>query len=155
MISCSVCQGSGSVSCPSCNGKGRTAQCSQCEGTQKITCRTCSGSGKVKSQWLKSLNDLPVDRLRFEHEKRQREVSNLQMQIPHIQRQIDQLQQDWNDAYEEAASDGSRGIHNFDAGGYQSGQQSYFSEIGNMQARMREFEGEMEAIEQVLNSKWK
>ncbi len=154
-VACSVCTASQSMTCTSCKGSGRNAQCSKCSGTQKVTCHTCNGSGKVVSQWAKSLNDFPVDRLRFEHEKRQREISNLQMQISRVQRQVDQLQQDWNDAYEKAASGGSRGIHNFDAGGYQSGQQAYYDEIGNMHGRISECESEMQAIEQALNSKWK
>ena len=69
-IPCSICKGSRTVNCPSCNGKGRTAQCARCGGTQKITCQSCSGSGKVVSQWFKSLNDFPVERLRFEYEKK-------------------------------------------------------------------------------------
>jgi predicted nucleic acid-binding Zn-ribbon protein len=96
------------------------------------------------------LNDFPIDRLRFEHEKRQREISNLQMQNRHIERQIDQLQQEWNEAYEAASN-----IHTFDAGGYQSGQQAYYDEIGDANTLIRELESEIEAIEQALNSKWK
>ncbi|HZT59307.1 MAG TPA: hypothetical protein VFA21_11835 [Pyrinomonadaceae bacterium] len=100
------------------------------------------------------MNDFPVERLRFEYDKRQREVSNLQMQIRHIERKIDQLQEDWDEAYREAEASGPRGIHNFDAGGYQSGSQAYYDEIGDAGARIRELESEMSAIEQVLNSKW-
>jgi hypothetical protein len=148
-VTCGVCKGSSIANCPSCKGSGRNAQCSKCGGTQKIACRTCSGSGKVVSQWVKSLNDYPVERLRFEYEKRQREVSNLQRQTEHIERKIERLQEDWNEAYEAAPN-----IHNFDAGGYQSGQQAYYDEIGDASARMRELESEMGAIEQVLNSKW-
>lgn len=153
-VTCGACKGSSNANCPSCKGTGRNAQCSKCRGTQKIACRTCSGSGKVVSQWFKSLNDFPVERLRFECEKRQREVSNLQRQIEHIERKIEHLQEDWDTAYKEAEASGPRGIHNFDAGGYQSGQQAYYDDIGDAGARIRELEGEMEAIEQVLNSKW-
>lgn len=153
-IPCNNCKGSRYVTCYSCEGRGRNAQCSQCGTTQKIGCRTCNGSGKVESQWSKSLKNLPVDRLRFEHEKRQREVSTLEIQISRVQRQIDQLQQDWNDAYEEAASSGSRGIHNFDASGYQSGDRALYNEIGNLEKRRSELESEMQAIEQALNTKW-
>jgi len=154
MVPCSTCIGSRYVACYSCDGKGRSAHCSHCGTTQKIECRTCNASGKIESQWAKSLKDFPVDRLRFEYEKRQREVSNLQMQISHIERQVDQLQQEWNYAYEEAASSGPRGIHNFDASGYQSGQRALYDEISSLGMRRSELENEMQAIEHALNSKW-
>jgi len=149
-VACNACKGSSITNCPSCKGSGRNAQCSKCNGTQKISCHICNGSGKVVSQWFKSLNDFSVERLSSERDKRLREVSNLERQIDRIEREIEQLQEDWNNAYEAASN-----IHNFDAGGYQSGQQAYYNDISEASARIRELESEIDAIEQALNSKWK
>ena len=147
-VACRVCKASGVASCRSCNGGGRNKHCSKCGGTQRIDCHTCDGSGKVVSEWFKSLNGLSVERLNSERDKRKREVVNLRAQIRHVEAQIRQLQREWNDAYNATTN-----IHSFDAGGYQSGQQAYYDEIGDAGARIRELESETAAIEQALNSK--
>lgn len=154
-ILCSICKGEASVTCSACNGKGAYSECSQCYGTQKLACQNCSGKGKLESEWLKSLRDLPVDRLRFEYEKRQRGISNVQMQVSSVQRQFDELQQEWGDAYDEAAAQGSAGVTRFDASGFQSGTAYLYKEMDTLNGRIGELKAEMKAIDRVIGSKWK
>jgi len=56
------CNGSGKVTCPTCDGSGKSKimefgdggkifweeiTCTQCGGSKKVTCYTCSGRGKT------------------------------------------------------------------------------------------------------------
>jgi len=80
---CGSCGGTTLVqgTCTSCSGSSRNARCPNCSGKGKVTCTSCKGAGRFEGQWVKSLDAMPVDRLRFEFEKRQREISNLQREI--------------------------------------------------------------------------
>ena len=80
---CSTCGGSANVKakCHACNGTKRNHSCSQCMATGKIKCTTCNGSGNIPSEWSKSLAQMPIDRLKFEYEKRQRNISTLRTKV--------------------------------------------------------------------------
>jgi RecJ-like exonuclease len=132
---CSLCKGTGAVMCSSCQGKGRLAKCDQCSGTQKVPCQDCNQQGKVEGQWIKSLSSLPVDRL---HEKRQREISNIHMEISRLAQLEDTIYQDV-----------IRGHGGAEQGAEVSRQQ------GVLRRSIGELQSEMKAIEQVLESKWK
>jgi predicted nucleic acid-binding Zn-ribbon protein len=79
--------------------------------------------------------DWPTDRLRFEYEKRQREISNLQMEVLQLSQLEDSL---WEQGYE-----------------YQSSGAEVAKQKGGLQRRVAELKGEMNEIEQILESKWK
>jgi hypothetical protein len=153
-ISCNVCKGSTQIACSSCNGKGRNATCSRCGATQKIKCNECGGSGKVEGQWVKSIRDWPVDRLDFEHKKRQSEISRIELQLSRVQREMKELHEDWDEAYSEAASRPG-GVERFDASGYQGGRQILGDQISSINAHLSELNEEMQALDNVLSSKWK
>jgi DnaJ-class molecular chaperone len=61
---CNGCKGSGTISCPVCNGTGRVTkkgnfwgelgfgeqiECQSCQGTGKLLCNLCGGVGKIRS----------------------------------------------------------------------------------------------------------
>ncbi len=92
---CSCNQGKLSIACPSCKGLGRNAQCLKCGATGQLMCSTCKGSGRVRSEWYRSLSQMPVDRLKFEHQKRQQRISVLEMKQMGLQRQYDSIQEMW------------------------------------------------------------
>ena len=156
-VACPACYGTSSVkaSCSSCGGSGRAARCSSCGGKTKVTCATCKGAGRFEGQWVKSLQSLPVDRLRFEFEKRQWESSDCKNQTSSVRRAEERLQSDQSEAYDEAASSGPRGIHDFYAGGFESESKAKYREIARLEKRVGELEAEMSAIQQVIDSKWK
>ena len=136
---CSLCDGAGVLTCASCDGRGRLASCERCNGTKKVICKDCGGKGKVESEWTKSLRELPVDRLRFEIEKRQREISNLQIQVSRLSREEDE-------AYDDYVNGRSYGM-------------DYTLRVArdkvHRQSEIEGLESEIEAIEQVINLKWK
>lgn len=50
---CSCCGGSGTITCPSCNGTGKQwagwgkeTTCDECGGSGEVTCSACNGSGE-------------------------------------------------------------------------------------------------------------
>jgi hypothetical protein len=148
-ITCKVCSGSDKTSCAACSGKGRNATCWQCKGTHKIGCKDCAGSGRVESEWYKSLKTLPVDRLRYEQEKRQREVSNLYTQVSRVSRELDEMYR----YYEE-----DRQMHpnRYNAAGsYPSGLDSLPREINSLESRISDLNDEISTIDQVISEKWK
>lgn len=153
-VSCDICKGSTQAVCSSCQGKGRNATCSRCNATRKIKCNECGGSGKVEGEWIKSLRDWPVDRLRFEHQKRQSEIPGLQLQLSRLQRQMDELQNEWGDAYNVAASRPG-GVSNFDASGYQNGERYFDEQMASINRRLSELNEEIQAIDNAFSSKWK
>jgi chromosome segregation ATPase len=102
---------------------------------------------------MDNFNDFPIDRLRFEYEKRERELSRLQMELSDLKREEAQINDDWNEASSNLSSGAD--YRNFDAGGYQSGLAHVSNQISNVHERMNELRAEMRAIEQALNAKWK
>lgn len=154
---CSLCDGSGAIMCSSCQGKGRLAKCEQCSGTQKLPCQACDQQGKVEGQWIKSMRELPVERLRFEHEKRQSELGRLQIQASRLESEYDQIQQDWEQSLQDLQDRyGARaGINMFDATGFQRASTRTMEEMSEANSRMYKLQDEMNAIEQILDYKWK
>lgn len=102
---------------------------------------------------MQNFSDFPVDRLRFEYEKRERELSRLQMELSDLRREEAQINDDWNEASNNLGS--ATDYRNFDAGGYQSGLEHVSNQISNVHERTNELKAEMRAIEQALNAKWK
>jgi len=100
-----------------------------------------------------NFSDFPVDRLRFEYEKRERELSRLQMELSDLKREEAQINDDWNEASSNLSSGAD--YRNFDAGGYQSGLTHVSNQISDLHGRMNELRTEMSTIEQALNAKWK
>jgi hypothetical protein len=147
-IACKSCDRSTFIVCSSCKGAGRNSQCSKCNGTQKITCSECDGKGTFASEWLKSLPSLPVDRLRFEYEKRQREVSTINIDASRLSREINEL-------YEWYEQDKRAHPANYDHAGSSLGWDGLQNQINEGQRRCSELEREMSAIDEVLNQKWK
>ena len=64
MSKCARCDGSGSIECPQCHGKGKSggqyipivtevtgvgedSECAKCDGTGETACPVCGGSGQV------------------------------------------------------------------------------------------------------------
>lgn len=148
-LTCPVCKGSDLVICPECKGTGRVPSCATCGGSGKIECSKCAGTGKIESAWYKSLNNLPVERLRFEYEKRQREIQQLQIKISRRSRELD-------DMYEEYERDRNANPYLYDhPGAYPGGLDSIPREISQLEENIGKLEDEMEAIDEVLNTKWK
>jgi chromosome segregation ATPase len=102
---------------------------------------------------MDNFNVFPVDRLRFEYEKRERELSRLQMELSDLKREEAQINNDWEEASSQLVT--SADYRNFDAGGFQSGLQHISNQKSDVYGRMKELEAEMKAIEQALNAKWK
>jgi hypothetical protein len=146
---CNKCSGAGALVCQPCEGKGRYPQCSKCKGIRKLTCEECKGTGKVEHSWVKSLKKLSAERLKFEYEKRHREISNIQMQINRLSRELDEMYE-W---YEQDRALHS-GAYNA-AGAYPSGLDSIPRQINSLQSDIGRLEGEMKVLEYVLNQKWR
>ena len=87
-IPCATCNGSGSVICPGCNGKGRSSSCSKCNGARKTTCQHCKGVGNFEGEWLKSIKQMSVEKLRFEYEKKRFELTDLQNRFARLDRKL-------------------------------------------------------------------
>lgn len=157
MTPCRNCYGAPfvKIACSTCGGSGRNPRCSRCGTKRTLTCTTCGGAGKFEGEWIKSLRALPVDRLTFEHDRRQREVADLRRQISECKRAFDQVQRDQSEAYREAEQSGPRGIHDFYAGGYEKEANALGREIRESEARADELRAEMSAIKNVLDKKWK
>jgi len=163
---CFICDGTGSKNCETCHGtrtmkgactrcdgSGRYANCAKCKGRRSITCPECKGAGRFESQWVKSLHSCPVDRLRFEIEKRQRKISTLQIQLSRNTREYDRLQEEWNDEYNSRRAQGRGALNDFDASGFQGGTTYLINQIQACEGEISQLESEMNAIEQVLNTK--
>jgi hypothetical protein len=126
------------VSCPACKGVKRNAQCSRCGSTGQLKCTSCGGSGKVPSEWYGSLAAMPVEKLKFEHEKRQRNIPMLETRLFGVQREHEELLD-----------------HGYSNEGYNDRARPLRSEIDRFVAEIRNLKGEMDAIEKAMESKWK
>jgi predicted RNase H-like nuclease (RuvC/YqgF family) len=121
-------------------GSGYLKKCPKCNDTRKIKCKECNGSGKVESEWYKSLRNMPVERLRFEYEKRQREIQSLEIQM-------DRLSREYEDAYQ---------VHMDLPIGYGSSRlDSLERQMSGQRSYLMKLENEISIIEQVINLKWK
>jgi hypothetical protein len=156
-LACSLCDGKGGLICSSCQGKGRLTKCSHCGGTQKLPCKDCDQKGKVEGQWIKAIRELPVERLRFEHEKRQSEIGRLQIQASRLENEFEQIQRDWEQALKDLQNRYGTvaGINMFDASGFQSASSRTMDDMSKANRRIYDLQDEMNAIEQILDYKWK
>ena len=135
---CACHSGTVSVSCPACKGVTRNAQCSKCGSTGQLKCTACGGSGKVPSEWYRSLATMPVEKLKFEHEKRQRTIPILETTISGVRREhVELLDQPYT---AEGYSDRARPLRN---------------EMDRLSAEIGNLKMEMDAIERAMESKWK
>ena len=109
-IKCPTCLGTASVKqpCPTCSGTRRLPQCGTCGGTGNVGCATCAGKGQLISEWFKSLQAMPVERLRFEHEKREREIASVQRENHSTQIEISRLSREAQEMYNWSEQERSR-----------------------------------------------
>jgi chromosome segregation ATPase len=98
---------------------------------------------------------MPIDKLKFEYEKRQRKISTLQIQLSRNTQEYDQLQEDWNDEYNSRRSQGRGALNDFDASGFQGGSNHLMSQISACEGEIRQLEAEMTAIEEAMETNWK
>lgn len=164
-VHCSTCSGKTIVKkmCRACSGKGRLSSCARCGGTGTNACMSCGGSGKVVSEWFKSLDNLPVDRLRFEHEKRERDIAATQREINSKQVEISRYSRELDEMYNYVEQEKMRNPYAFsEAGSYPGGLNDIPRWINNLQSEcsskqgtIHQLEEEIAAIHEVLDTKWR
>ncbi|MEW6125633.1 MAG: hypothetical protein AB1757_01105 [Acidobacteriota bacterium] len=100
---------------------------------------------------MSEFDEYPVDRLRFEYERRQNEVSNLQQELSDLKREESQTLVNW-----ERARDATylRRMSDVDQE-FRVKLHEIESKTERVKQRMNILRTEMEAIVQVLNVKWK
>jgi hypothetical protein len=154
-VSCHICNGSGSIKCPKCEGIGHLPHCSKCHGKGEIKCPKCGGTRKLETteykSWVKSLESLPVDRLRFEYEKRQREIESLQTKTYSLARERDNMEEELKEWEEEHKFND----YSADEMPCLGGINRAYSEISESEDRIRQIQEEMKEIEKVINKKWR
>lgn len=151
-----------SQACSDCSGKGANARCARCNGTRCYSCTSCTGSGRTVSEWFKSLDRLPVDRLRFEFEKRQREVASAERQIGSTQTKIARVSRELDEMYEWYERDRIERPGAYNAAGTEpAGLHDFPREISNLECEVGGFErtienlqDELSAIQEVIDLKW-
>jgi len=164
-VACSSCKGTGKIpkrflffsyigQCPSCNGTG-SIKCLECGGSGFIEtmCPECGGAGKSESteykSWVKSLENLSVDRLRFEYEKRQREIESLQIKIYSLTHERDDMEdeyEEWSENHPDAEPEERPLIDAINRA---------YDEISKSEERISQIQEEMKEIEKVIDKKWK
>jgi hypothetical protein len=148
VLACGVCAANGQLPCAVCGGSGLSASCPVCNGTRKTVCLECKGAGTFETDWSRQLKSSPVDRLRFEYEKRQRSIQSLQVKISRLSRELDEMYED----YEERRAANPR---LYDAAGTEpSGLNDIPREIGSYERDISQAEEEMGDIQTVLDAKW-
>lgn len=163
-LKCSQCGGKAVISqtCSVCSGKGSQSSCGRCHGTRKYGCSKCVGSGRIVSDWFKSLDQLPIERLKFEYEKRQREVASAERKVGSFQTQISRISHELDEMYEWYERDCLERPGAYNAAGTEpAGLHDFPREINRLQgeisdkeAQIRDLEDEMGAIEEVMDRKW-
>lgn len=100
---------------------------------------------------MENFQKYDTNRLRFEYEKRQREIGTLQSELSDLRRQEAQINEDW----EAAASQLENGAdyRNFDAGGYQSGLAHVSDQIGDVSRQVTSLREELSAIDAILRTR--
>jgi len=159
-LSCSRCHGSGVHTCPLCGGTGRSSQCSKCHGTNRIKCQKCQGTGQLLSMAHDtSYRTWPLERLRFEYEKRQHQVSNLHAQILQIQGTHNQLADERAREYANMETweqaEQFQIVHGHSEQGYDYRLSQTRNQIQALQNQIKSVEQEMQELENTMNSKWK
>jgi predicted nucleic acid-binding Zn-ribbon protein len=94
---------------------------------------------------------MPVEKLKFEYEKRQRNISTLQMKASSLTRDYEQSERECDEYQEEQRSHGER--HPEAIGGDYRNRLA--GEIMSAQSQISDFEAEMNAIEKVVDANWK
>ena len=89
---------------------------------------------------------MPVDKLRFEFEKRQREISNLQRDISIAEQELEEINEAQQDAYAQRQSD-------YSAAGFNQASSNRMSGIMYTEEKIKALQAEMNAIERVLDKK--
>lgn len=144
-------------------------QCKSCGKSCPYTAARCSHCGKsmvygtagmvvpkaVPHQDSPAVQSLPVERLRFEYEKRQREIGSLQIQLSRLNLEYDRAQDEWGQAYDERRAAGRGALDDFDASGFRGSSDYLMREISSVQARIGTIEREMQDLEAAINSKWR
>ena len=129
--------GTVSATCPVCKGVTRNAQCSECGSTGQLKCTPCGGSGKVPGEWYRSLAAMPLEKLKFEHEKRQRNIPILEARSSAVERELKDL----------IDSSLSSDVFNTRFRTLVGRRDSFDSDVDTLKE-------EMDAIEKVMESKW-
>ena len=104
---------------------------------------------------------MPVDRLRFEHEKREREISSIQRENHSTQIEISRLSREANEMYNWAEQERMRNPDAYnEAGSLADGSDlaryatQSAQKIRDREGTIRELGDEIAAIHEVLNAKW-
>ncbi len=139
------------TACTACKGTKGNPTCNQCGATGKIKCTTCNGSGAVESEWSRSLREMPIDRLKFEYEKRHRSISTLRTKHSSVTHDYEQSERECEEYQEEQRS---HGIRHPDLIG-ENYRNKLIGEMGSCESQISEMESEMKAIERAMESNWK
>jgi septation ring formation regulator EzrA len=92
---------------------------------------------------------MPIERLKFEHQKRQQQISNLEMKYLSLERQFDAIQEQWGE--ETAHFSTAREWHDYTPPST-SGVESEKAEVGE---RISSLQNELSALEKAMEAKWK
>jgi hypothetical protein len=105
---CPHCNGVGDISCPNCGGVGHLPGCDDCCDLGYYICDECGGAGQCISEefrlWIASMENLSTERLNIEYEKRQLELTKLQIKDLRIVQQEYQLRLKFEEAEREFKS---------------------------------------------------
>jgi hypothetical protein len=121
--------------------------CGICQGRSKIQCSKCNGAGKLPSN---ETDNWPIDKLRFEYGKRQRESSQIQTNIHHLEHEEriqDELYDEGYGKYQDIHGDAA-------VGPYDPPSKGIRNQTCKLRADLHAIQMEMEAIEKVLNERW-
>jgi hypothetical protein len=149
-IKCGTCKGSAQVesTCSACQGRKRNSSCTTCNGTGRTNCQTCSGSGRVPSAWSRSLSELPVERLRFEYEKRQRKLTTLQVKISGLNSEYERAVAAQEEEYQRHVR--NRSLSSYDPPGTVD---YLIRELMGAEGEVGSLEAELSMIDRALNGK--
>ncbi len=90
-FSCGSCIGKGVTTCPVCAGEGRIRPCSQCNTTLFYACADCNGAGQVEDEAFNVLSGLSTDKLQLEYRQAVREVAQLEREIDDLNHEYDRV----------------------------------------------------------------
>lgn len=151
LVPCTMCGGVATIKCYSCRGIGRKAKCSRCSGTQRTICSNCKGKGKLEGEWSRSLNQFSVEKLRFEREKRQAQIREIEGRLNHLEQSLQYTEARWAEKshrYQQYHTE-------YDSYGYKNSTQDLQSQIMGGEGHIGELRREIQAIEGVIDSKMK
>ena len=120
-----------------------TPTCTVCAGSRTVRCGDCNGVGKLETEWARQLKSSPVDRLRFEYEKRQRSIQLLETRFAERNSVADDFSEKMNTPDDDEAVM------------YGDCYLKVLDQIGDLQKEIGAAEAEMTEIQQVLDTKWR